>query len=337
MAFLKALKAKIHQYRNKDFRKNIEETKKKTYLFRDHEEVFSTERGGIIRKKKNIVSPFSRIITRINEVRTESSSTLNIIGLILLWLSGYIIFFSSYFQIAPSRVLIEGMDSSIDTNICYQAIDDLYGKNIFTINNSTVLRSIKKYQKQVSRIDLDYLYPNNIKILVYSLPIEFQSTVYGIDKKWWLTTNGVLIPESKLSETEKLWDTIELISPRLKETIFLDYKEVFAEELVSVIRKTLEIIRSDFSDFRLAKTRYFENEQELHITLESGVRIFLSLDSTLKNQLLSLKTYALAHRDVFLKWDTTYVDARIVWKIFVCTDKVVCKKNMQNLYWNIYE
>jgi hypothetical protein len=127
-------------------------------------------------------------------------------------------------------------------------------------------------------------------------------------------------------------DKIEIISPRLRETIFLDYKDIIATEVVEVIQRTLEIFRSDFSDFRLAKSRYLENEQELHITLESGVRIFLTLDSSLKNQLLSLKTYAISNRDIFLTGDTTYVDARVAGKIFICKEKNICKLNMDNIY-----
>ncbi len=337
MGFLAKLKNRIHHFQNKDFRKNIKESKKKTYLFRDSEETFSTSRVSFLRKKKNIIAPFSRMYQRLETLRDNNHHILNTVGGVLILLTVYILFFSSYFQITPSRVMIEPVDSSIDVNISHQAIDSLYGKSIFNLNKWLILASLRKYQKHISSIELDYLYPNNIKILLHALPIDFRVSIYGIDKSWGLTSNGVLIPAQKSGSGIENKKQLEVISPRLRETVFLDYKNIMAEEIVATIKKTLAIIESDFSDFRLAKSRYLENEQEFHITLESGVRIFLTLDNTLKNQLLSLKTYAQSNRDVFLKWETIYVDARIVGKIFVCSDKVLCKQNMDTIYGPIYE
>lgn len=78
-------------------------------------------------------------------------------------------------------------------------------------------------------------------------------------------------------------------------------------------------------------------EQELHMVLESGTVILLSLDSSLlKNQFLTLRSFVNAHRDTFLTGDATYVDARIVGKIFTCWHRETCRANLKQLYGAAY-
>ena len=97
----------------------------------------------------------------------------------------YIVAYSPYFLISPSKILIEGLDEGIDTPIAYRSVEDLYGKNIFFLDEKEVADSLKKYQKNISLIRIDRLYPNNIKILLSGYPIIFDVTIPTVrDKKW---------------------------------------------------------------------------------------------------------------------------------------------------------
>lgn len=177
MSFLRRIQQWIHQYRNKDYRKKVQQNKKKTYLLSDYEETFSSDRAGVIRKKKGTLEPFSALLNTVEKTKQEYGSWFSIIGLVLLLLSGYIIFFSTFFQATPSRVQIVALDPSIDESLCYQAIEDLYGRNIFLTDSDTFLTAIKKYQKHVESIQLDYLYPNQIKIIVSPVSLAFRFSI----------------------------------------------------------------------------------------------------------------------------------------------------------------
>jgi cell division septal protein FtsQ len=91
---------------------------------------------------------------------------LKYIGLFLIFASSYILLYSPYFLISPSKVLIEGLDEGIDISVAYRSIEELYGENIFFIDEAKVALSLKKYQQNISLIRIDRLYPNNIKILL---------------------------------------------------------------------------------------------------------------------------------------------------------------------------
>ena len=84
------------------------------------------------------------------------------IGIFLILASTYILVYSPYFLLSPSKVLIEAEDDGIDVSIAYRAIEDLYGKNIFSLDEEAIIESIKASQKNISQVRIDRLYPNNI-------------------------------------------------------------------------------------------------------------------------------------------------------------------------------
>ena len=51
---------------------------------------------------------------------------LGYIGAVLIMLCVYIFTFSPYFQISPSKVIIESISDGLDINIAYRSIEDIY-------------------------------------------------------------------------------------------------------------------------------------------------------------------------------------------------------------------
>jgi hypothetical protein len=51
---------------------------------------------------------------------------MSIIGLILIFLSVYIVIFSPYFKISPNRVIVEAMSPGIDIAIAYRTLESTY-------------------------------------------------------------------------------------------------------------------------------------------------------------------------------------------------------------------
>lgn len=117
--------------------------------------------------------------------------------------------------------------------------------------------------------------------------------------------------------------------------------------MVHVLR-IFEIFTSEWQDITLARSRYFVRENELHIQLESGTKIIFALQDdvsqgvgdapkNIREQLITLRTYISANRARLMDKSISYIDARIPGKLFVCSDPVVCQKNLTLIYGEAYK
>ncbi len=88
------------------------------------------------------------------------------IGAFLIIATLYILFYSPYFLLSPSKILIESLDETVDVSIAYRSIESLYGKNIFFIDQKTTAKAIQADQKNITSIRIDHLYPNSLKIIL---------------------------------------------------------------------------------------------------------------------------------------------------------------------------
>ena len=75
----------------------------------------------------------------------------------------------------------------------------MYGKSIFRIDEEEVALMLKKSIANLSHVTIDKLYPSGVKILMSSNPIVYQAKIYGFDREWKMSNNGVLIPRSPSS------------------------------------------------------------------------------------------------------------------------------------------
>ena len=347
MVSLSKIRNLIKQYRNRNFRTSIQKEKSQKYLFRDRLPETNRWKWNIFKKNGWRFSPFSRFIQdkvqSTRDITARQEYYLKYIGLFLIFTCIYIVLYSPYFLISPSKVLIEWLDEWIDISIAYRSVEDLYGKNIFFLDEKEIANSLKKYQKNISLIRIDRLYPNNIKILLSWYPIIFDVTIPSIrDKKWGMTENGVLVPWERLVEKPK-YDLI-YTDTSLNGDILLDYRELLPETSTQIIKKTTTLFIETWPDLPLEKIHYFQKENELHMLLKNKTRIIFTLqDFTkktgetesykhLKMQLLSLKTFIESHKKELLEWKYIYLDVRIPGKIFSCQEKDLCIKNLTTIY-----
>ena len=351
MDFLRWIRNFSKKYKNRGFQTEIRKEKQQKYLFRDSAVWIQTKRWGIFREKKRALKPFANFFQEKIVHRTsflfEDQKILWYIGIFLMFLCGYILLFSSYFQISPSKVLIENNGDGIDINIAYRAIEDIYGQNVFLFDESSLAQNLKKYQSNIEKVSIERLYPNGLKIVIKSFPILYKANITSrTNKSWWLSWNGVLVPLSK--EKIDILPSFEIISD-IGEDELLDYKNIISEWRLLAINKVLEILKQEWSDIRLGKIRYLAQENELHISLDNGWKIFFALQdflinaknidiyANLKNQILTLKAYIKEYRSVIDSDGLVYIDVRIPGKIFICKIKDVCVKNLTLIYWDNYQ
>lgn len=349
MDFLKKILKHLKSKNTDSFRKTVIEEKKKKYLFRDEEsQKYTSSRQGFFSKQKKHFAPFARILTQKKDEHRllKNHKILWEIWAVLLILSGYIIFFSPYFHVSPSQVLIESGTPGIDLSIAYRSIEWVYGKTLFLVDEKDVANDLKKSLKNISDITIDTLYPNGIKLILRSFPIRSTVSIYWLQKEWWLSDNGVLIPRN-LTGTGTFWN-IEIISESLRNEIFLDYKQAIAENDMFLIKKILEIFWSEWSQLPIQKIRYFEKENELHIALQNNTIILLTLEdewnkrdpiirlASIKKQLTWLELYINKYQKDIEAWSMNYIDARVIKKIFICREQVTCKNNLMWVYGESY-
>lgn len=164
MGFLAKIRNYIKRYKNRDFRTSIHKEKSQKYLFRDQSPVHIRSKWNIFKKKTNRLSPFSRFIQAkvlsISDIALRQRLYLGYIGTFLIGACFYIVAYSPYFHISPSKVMMEALTEGIDVSIANRTIEDLYGKSVFLIDEAEIANSIKKYQKNIKEIRIDRLYPN---------------------------------------------------------------------------------------------------------------------------------------------------------------------------------
>ncbi len=272
---------------------------------------------------------------------------MSVIGAILIFLTGYIVLFSPYFKISPSQVIVEAMTPGVDIAIAYRTLEWIYGDSIFLIDETAVANNLKSHLKNITSISINRLYPNGIKVLITGAPILFDTTITGIpDKKWWISKNGVFVPETDLNDI-KIQYHLNITSRALIGDFFLNYKQGIEEYNMEIISRIFEIFISEWPDLKLIRSGYFEWENELHMILESGTKIILALQNDKENQpwtipknildeLVTLRTYISSNRVHLTDGSISYIDARIPGKLFVCSDKIICQKNLILIYGEAY-
>lgn len=206
----------------------------------------------------------------------------------------YIFFFSPYFRISPSKVIIERLDSITDINIAYKSIEDVYGTSILGVETSKVLEELTALQKNIKHVKITKLFPNGLKIIIESYKPEFFVRFSSSEKSYIITSNGILIYQ-KVNNTNLYF--LDLVDPSFTEMSFIDYKEGVGEEFMPSILRARDIFKTTFPTVNIAKFAYFKAEREVHIALESGLIVLLRTAPDTDNQILSLKIYNDKNKD----------------------------------------
>ena len=336
------------------WKKEVQKEKKQKYLFgaSDPDDTFKRSRNtSKLYYQKAKITAFSsffqeKIIT--GDIFKTYGYIMSMIGLMLILLTVYIVAFSPYFKISPNQVMVEAMTPGVDIGIAYRALEWVYGQSIFLLDEADIARKLKLHLKNLESVSIDRYYPNGVKVLITGAPILFDATITGIPgKKWWLSKNGILIPEKDLGETIVKYH-LEITSESLIGDLFLSYKQAIDEYNMSIISRIFDIFTTEWSDMKLAKSRYFIAENELHVILESGTRLIFALQDdsdkrvgafpkNMLDELITLRTYIASNRSRITEWSLSYIDARIPGKLFVCADKIICQKNLVLIYGAAYK
>lgn len=353
MDFRNKIKSYISKWWAEQWKKEIKNEKKKKYLFEVNSKdiVFKRSRNNtIFHSQKNKITAFSRFIQEkivTEDILKTYGYIMSIIWLILIFLTVYIVVFSPYFKISPNQVMVEALSPGVDIGIAYRALEWVYGDSIFLLDEANIAKKLKLHLKNIASVSIDRIYPNGVKVLITGTPILFDTTITGItDKKWWLSNNWVFVPEDHLSEIKTKYH-LNITSQNLVSDLFLNYKQWIEEYNMSIITKIYEIFSTEWSDIKLARSSYFAWENELHINLESGTKIIFALQdysdvqngSIPKNifdQLITLRTYIIKNHSKITDGSIEYIDARIPGKLFVCSEKEQCKKNLILIYGDTY-
>lgn len=318
MIFLRQIKktyASIARYfKHRAYRKKVLSEKSRQYLFRASEKKPSF--FSLYFSKKKTLQFANTFLHASEKYRYPFFS----IGAFLLLACTYILFISPYFRIAPSKVLIERTDTITDINIAYKSIENIYGQSIFFMNEGDVANMLVSLQKNIKTIDISRLYPNGLKIILQSYQPQFVTAFAGSEKKYILTSNGVLIYDKNPSK--KLFP-IDIVDPTFVEIGFFDYKEGITEQYMQRIVTARDTFFDRFTGVNISRLTYFKVERELHISLESGVRIILELTEPedITRQLAALRFYVDQHKDVLNLGEVAYIDIRNIGKIFICNEK----------------
>lgn len=281
-------------WKNRKFRKETALEKKKRYLFdeknshRQHPSFFT-----IFREKKRFYY-FNTVINILDQNKDRFRLSFILIGTFLIISSSYILFFSPYFRISPSRVIIERLDSITDINIAYKSIEDIYNTSIFSIDTDMVLGKLTGLQKNIKHVEVSKLFPNGLKIIIESYKPQFFVRFPNSEKSYILTSNGILIYQ-KANDTSLYF--LDLIDSSFAEMSFIDYKEGIQEEFMPFILKARDFFKNTFPAVNIAKFAYFKSEREVHIALESGLVALFRTADDIENQILSLKVYNDKNKD----------------------------------------
>lgn len=273
---------------------------------------------------------------------------MSLIGILLLILVGYVVIFSPYFKISPTKILIEPLSEGIDVSIVQRSSEKAYGKSIFTLDESKIASTIKKDLPNTEYVRIDRLLPNGIKILVRSLPIQFDATIFGVDnKRFGVSSNGVLVPIADLTNAN-FKRHLYLVGSDLQSELFLGYKKIISDRSMFIIAKIFDLFEKEWQNLTIVSAKYFLEENELHIILESNTKVIFALQNekssspetlsdNLLKQLVTLQTYINKNNNALIDGSTTYIDARVPGKIFACSNQNICKQNLISIYGKSYE
>ncbi len=346
---LKSYISGLTKWGQKRWKKEVQNEKKQKYLFgaaTDDNRFQRSRNTSKFASQRGNITAFStffqeKIIT--GDLLKNYGYMMSMIGLMLVLLSVYIVAFSPYFKISPNQVMVEAMTPGVDIGIAYRALEWVYGQSIFLLDEADIALRLKSSMHNLAWVSIDRYYPNGVKVLITGAPILFDTVIAGIgEKKWWLSSNGVLIPERDLGDTQPKYH-LDLTASALIGDLFLNYKQAIGESDMSTISQIFQIFSTEWTSLGLGRSRYYTSENELHIILDSGTRIVFALqdDGEVKNgtipknildQLITLRTYISNNPAKLTDGSLVYIDARIPGKLFICSDKIVCQKNLTLIY-----
>ncbi|MFZ4461568.1 MAG: cell division protein FtsQ/DivIB [Patescibacteria group bacterium] len=321
----------VRNISNRKFRESAAKERSQKFLFENNRK--SSPSFFEIYQKARRGAYFRPIYSAFNKNQSQFKIAFSVVGFLLVFLTGYITLLSPYFRISPNRVIIERgqTDEFSDVNIAYKAIEDIYGQSLWFVSATEVRAAIQNLEKNIEKVSVQRNYPNGLKIIIESFAPSFSVKFHGLGRQFLLTANGVLIPDNT-KRTDL--PTMSIYSTELMESAFLDYKEAISPARMKRILALTNAFKEEFPKVSLVSLTYYKTENEIHLFLENGTRIIFLLDDTLEKELQALKITEGNTPGLLSGGEYLYIDTRIIGKIFICKDKVLCTKNLDKIYGN---
>ena len=324
-------------YRNRGFQRSIEREKQKKYLFeRKPQKIRAPWRDIFARSQKHHRDTFSRFANTFHHFTGDKpplAIPIVLTALILIGSSIYVLFFSPYFTISASEVVVERKDSLSDINIAYKSIENIYGQSIWFISADTISGLIRGFEKNIRTVEVSRLFPNGLKIVIDSYPPEFALVLPPPHDHYIVTANGVLAYDS---DPPKNLMKLVLVDKAFIDSGFFDYRQGIAPDMMTRLISLRDNFVKKFPELSVTKVVLFSVEREAHIFLESGTVVIIPLDTSTDTIVDLVRYYETNNSNILGSGDVVYLDARDPKRFFVCSDQALCPKNLDRIYGTVY-
>lgn len=244
-----------------------------------------------------------------------------LLSFLLIVMLNYLLFFSHYFAIKNIEILRE--DPLININIAYRSVDDFRYRQILLTDTSQIKNNLIESQKFIKNVNIRRVLPNTLKINLTAHQWAFQSEIKW--NQYTITQNWIAIPniDETLTPLNIYWLSWEFL---------IDYKRVLTENEIFRINYILNEIRVLFNETK-QDIRYYKNENELLIKVESFWYLIFDLTQNLDEQISKLRIFNNEYKNN-ISHEIIYIDLRIIEKIYYCTSRTrnSCNQSLRYLY-----
>lgn len=283
----------------------------------------STHRAGRLSKKNHISN------IELPSLATVKKILIAMIAAGLLGMMAYFIWFSGYFNIEKIYVQYEEFQNENIDILNY--FDNLRGKNYLFADPAEKIPEIQKAHPELSKIIVEKIFPNTIKISFTEFPItaNIESIVNGKSReKVLINSIGMVIyrdtenpnlPYIKVITTEVAEPIIE--TPLTTEPVVKSQNETAPQATTAptdsplISQEHLTYMLSAVSSFeerfgmKVLELRLLPQAREFHMKTEKNFEIWLDIQIPYEKQFLKLKK-AMSTLDIY-KTPLFYIDLRI--------------------------
>lgn len=242
-----------------------------TYLSRTHSSSSTN------REKRRFQKLFPRFLEWVNGLRLGRFFRWTVLaGLLFAGMAGFIAFalFTPYFEVQAIRVV--RTDASFDVQKVQAALQEYVGKNMLFVSSGSIEATLLQTFPELETVTITEAWPNTIEISVtvfapaYTLQNLFDATKYvlseqGVVLRRW---QDEILPEVQLEQYNKSLSRGMRVIPS---------KEV--QSIQSVEQISREVLGYIPSEMRLLWAA-----QELHVTLEDRIVVWLDLNHNIPEQ-----------------------------------------------------
>ncbi|MFO0764338.1 MAG: hypothetical protein U0518_05845 [Candidatus Gracilibacteria bacterium] len=246
----------------------------------------------------------------------------------------YWAYYSSYFDIAPSNVIIESTDGFTDINKAYDSIASIYRKKLYLLDKDQITKNLQKDQKQIATVSVDALYPNGVRISITAQKPLVSIKTGDKEIPLVLSQSGIFMNVDRGLADVTMLGQIALL-PGDKERIKPGVSTLDTTTLESLryIINYLTVHEWNMIGLKVQEVTLLEQEREIHIKYQKG-SLFFIMNNKINEQIQNLELFASQNPTGFQ--NALYIDARVAKRIFVCNEIAACQQNLSVLYPRFY-